>query len=214
MPSSLISTESRRRASAAVILCVLLLAGACSSSSPKANDSTDTTVAAADASPGGALRPLHATRGDDARVVDDQGRQVLLRGVNLNVLGDYYQANADYPTVIPATDADWAEMQSEGIDVVRLLMSWSSLEPTRGMIDHDYLQRIHDAVDMAKAHDIYVVLDMHQDAFSKNTPTPAGTTCPDGSKPSIGWDGAPDWATLTNGKDTCAAAGVRELSPA
>ncbi|MGZ4718752.1 MAG: glycoside hydrolase family 5 protein, partial [Acidimicrobiales bacterium] len=156
---------------------------------------------------------LHATRGTDARVLDDQGRQVLLRGVNLNVLGDYYQANPDYPTVIPATDADWAEMQSHGFDVVRLLISWSSLEPTRGAVDHDYLQRIHDAVDEARAHDIYVVLDMHQDAYGKFSPTPSGTTCPDGSKPSIGWDGAPEWATVTDGADTCAAAGVRELSP-
>src|SRR4029078_11798006 len=112
------------------------------------------------------------------------------------------------------TDADWAEMQADGMSVVRLLMSWSSLEPTRGTIAHHSLQRSHDAVEQARAHDIYVVLDMHQDAFSKNTPTPTGTTCPDGSKPSIGWDGAPEWATITDGADTCAAAGVRELSPA
>ena len=210
--------DGRRRSSvevAAALLCVLVLAAACSSSGPKdsAGISTSLKPQTTDA-PGGALRPLHATRGTDARVRDDQGRQVLLRGVNLNVLGDYYQANADYPTVIPATDADWAEMQSDGIDVVRLLLSWSSLEPTRGTIDQDYLKRVHDAVDEAKAHDIYVVLDMHQDAYGKFSPTPAGTTCPDGSKPSIGWDGAPEWATITDGADTCAAAGVRELSPA
>jgi hypothetical protein len=34
--------------------------------------------------------------------------------VNLNVLGDYYQANADYPTVIPATDADWVRCRATG----------------------------------------------------------------------------------------------------
>lgn len=215
MPSSLAPTDSRRRsAAAAVLLAVLVLAAACSSSRARDDAAPDTSLTPASEAPGGALRPLHATRGDDARVLDDRGRQVLLRGVNLNVLGDYYQANADYPTVIPATDADWAEMQSVGIDVVRLLISWSSLEPTRGTIDQDYLQRVHDAVDQAKAHDIYVVLDMHQDAFSKFSPTPTGTTCPAGSEPSIGWDGAPEWATLTDGADTCAAAGVRELSPA
>ena len=32
-------------------------------------------------------RPLRATSGDGARVVDDLGRTVLLRGVNLNGLG-------------------------------------------------------------------------------------------------------------------------------
>jgi endoglycosylceramidase len=198
----------------AIVLASLLLAASCSNSgaSSSSTDTSDGTSTEAQAS--GTLRPLHAVRGADARVLDDQGRQVLLRGVNLNVLGDYYQANADYPAVIPATDADWAEMESHGFDVVRLLMSWSSLEPTRGTIDQDYLRRIHDAVDQARAHDIYVVLDMHQDAYSKFSPTPSGTACPDGSKPSIGWDGAPEWATITDGADTCAAAGVRELSPA
>ena len=199
--------------SAVVLVTAVLLATACSSGggsdSTAASSTTTATGAASEA-----LRPLHATRGADAKVSDDQGRQVLLRGVNLNVLGDYYQANADYPTVIPATDADWAEMASHGFDVVRLLMSWSSLEPTRGTIDADYLQRVHDAVDEARAHGIYVVLDMHQDAYGKFSPTPAGVTCPDGSKPSIGWDGAPQWATITDGADTCAPAGVRELSPA
>ncbi len=215
MPSSLVPTCPRRSTAAAVLVAVLLMAAACSSSGPEASGGVETSLKPASTeAPGGALRPLHAVRGDDARVLDDQGRQVLLRGVNLNVLGDYYQANADYPTVIPATDADWAEMQSVGFDVVRLLISWSSLEPTRGTIDQDYLQRIREAVDEAKAHDIYVVLDMHQDAYGKFSPTPAGTTCPAGSEPSIGWDGAPDWATITDGADTCAAAGVRELSPA
>ena len=219
MPSTLTprrarSAGRRRSTSAAIgLLAVVLLAASCSDSSaskgPEDSAATTSSVIA-----GEPLRPLHAVRGADARVLDDQGRQVLLRGVNLNVLGDYYQANVNYPTVIPATDTDWAEMQRYGIDVVRLLVSWSSLEPTRGTIDQDYLSRIHAAVDEARAHDIYVVLDMHQDAYGKFSPTPAGTTCPDGSKPSIGWDGAPEWATITDGADTCAAAGVRELSPA
>ncbi|MGZ4695755.1 MAG: cellulase family glycosylhydrolase, partial [Acidimicrobiales bacterium] len=215
-PLSPAATRDRRRgpaATAVALLAVVVLAAACSSGSARSTTAATNPTAPA-AGGADALRPLHATRGTDARVLDDQGRQVLLRGVNLNVLGDYYQANPDYPTVIPATDADWAEMQSHGFDVVRLLISWSSLEPTRGAVDHDYLQRIHDAVDEARAHDIYVVLDMHQDAYGKFSPTPSGTTCPDGSKPSIGWDGAPEWATVTDGADTCAAAGVRELSPA
>ena len=55
---------------------------------------------------------------------------------------------------------------------------------------------------------------MHQDAWGKYVASPPGTTCPSGSKPGIGWDGAPDWATMTDGADTCAAAGVRELAPA
>ena len=36
-----------------------------------------------------ALSPLRATRGSGAAIVDRTGRQVLLRGVNVNQLGDY-----------------------------------------------------------------------------------------------------------------------------
>ncbi len=168
------------------------------------------------APPGAAssLRPLHAVRGANARVLDDQGRQVLLRGVNLNSLGDYYQPNAAYPQTIPVTEDDWARMQANGFDVVRLLVHWSALEPTRGTIDQAYIGRIQDAVDAAAAHGIYTVIDMHQDAFGKSVNTPADVTCPAGTKPNNGWDGAPAWATLTDGLDTCAPVGVRELAPA
>ena len=209
------TTRRARSLRAVVLVSVLLAVTACSSGSSQEQGSGGAgaggTTAPAAVAP---LPALMAIRGPDARVVDDKGRQVLLRGVNLNVLGDYFQANAAYPTVIPATDADWAEMAADGFNVVRLLVSWSALEPTRGAFDEAYVARIHEAVDAAKAHGIYVVLDMHQDAWGKFVASPAGTTCPASAKPGIGWDGAPDWATITDGADTCAAAGVRELAPA
>ena len=196
----------------AVVAVLALMTGVCSStssSSTTADTGTSTPVPAA-----APLPALSAMRGEGARVVDRLGRQVLLRGVNLNVLGEYFQANAAYPTVIPATDADWAEMASYGFNVVRLLVSWSALEPTRGTFNDAYVARIHEMVDGAKAHGIYVVLDMHQDAWGATIASPPGTSCLPSSKPAIGWDGAPAWATITDGADTCAAAGVRELSPA
>ncbi len=198
-------------AAAAVVLAVL--AGACSSSSGGSKDAATTVTAASAASPS-ALGALHATRGTNARILDDQGRQVLLRGVNVNSLGDYFQANAQYATTVAVTDADWAAMAANGFDVVRLLVSWSRLEPTRGKIDQAYLAKIHAAVAAAARHGIWSVIDMHQDAWGKYVASPPGVVCPSGSKPGIGWDGAPQWATITDGADTCAAAGVRELAPA
>jgi endoglycosylceramidase len=196
----------------AALMAIAVLAAACSSSGSQAGENSTTTVPATPV--GGTLRPLHALRGADARVVDDQGRQVLLRGVNLNGFGSYYEANAAYPATIPVTDGDWAAMAQQGFDVVRLLISWSSVEPTKGTIDQAYLDRIHTAVDAAAAHGLYAVLDMHQDAWGQAVATPAGATCPSGSKPGIGWDGAPAWATITDGAETCAVAGIRELAPA
>jgi endoglycosylceramidase len=179
-----------------------------------------TTIAASQA---GAARPsplrsptlfaLHATRGAEPAIVDSRGRQVILRGVNLNSLGDYYQADDRYPPVVAVKPRDWDEMARHGFDVVRLLVSWSKLEPQPGRIDHRYLWQIHRAVDAARARGIYTVVDMHQDAWGKFIASPEGVACPAGRDPAIGWDGAPKWATLTDGADTCTA-GSREASEA
>lgn len=155
-----------------------------------------------------------ATVGDRTIFVDTEGREVLLRGANLNALGDYHQADPDLPPVQPPTDADWDGMAAAGFDVARLLVSWSALEPERGQIDEEYLRRIHEAVDAAAARRIHTVIDMHQDAWGKFVATPPGTTCPEGTEVAIGWDGAPEWATLTDGAETCRPPGSREGAPA
>ena len=76
-----------------------------------------------------------------------------------------------------------------------------------------YLRRIRRTVDDAARYGIYSVIDMHQDAWGKFIASPPGTTCPAGSEPAIGWDGAPRWATITDGASTCRR-GSREESDA
>ena len=204
---------------------MLLVAGvACSSdtdptSTGDAATSSTTTATATDVARAiRTLSPLHVGAQFDpsqpAPIVDGAGRQILLRGANLNSLGDYHQANPDLPPVAPVTDADWDEMAARGISVVRLLMSWSKLEPTRGSFDDAYVEQLRGAVTEAGARGIYVVLDMHQDAYGKYIATPVGTACSGGTEAAIGWDGAPQWATLTGGADTCRSPGVRESAPA
>ena len=55
---------------------------------------------------------------------------------------------------------------------------------------------------------------MHQDAYGKFTAARPGEVCPPGFDPALGWDGAPEWATLTGGMARCAPGETRELSPA
>lgn len=157
--------------------------------------------------------PLHVKRGAKPAIVDSLGRTVLLRGVNLNALGDYYQANPDFPTVIPADENDFIQMENLGFNVVRLILSWSALEPMPGMIDEGYINKIRHFVELAKSHGMYTVLDMHQDAWGKYIASDGSEEC-GFFEPSIGWDGAPSWATITDGLSTCRVPGLRELSPA
>jgi endoglycosylceramidase len=161
----------------------------------------------------GTLLPLHAVRGTHAGIFDSAGRQVVLRGVNLNSIGDYYQANPSYAPTVPVTGADWDSMAAQGFDAVRLLVNWSRLEPTKGTVDPGYLALIHATVDAAAARGIYSVIDMHQDAWGKYIASPPAVVCPSGLHPAIGWDGAPQWATITDGAGTCND-GTRENSEA
>ncbi len=187
-------------------LVVALAAGACSSGGTSEDAGADTTgVARVDGAPFAAddLAPLHLEHGDHPRIADAGGRQVLLRGVNLNTLGEYAQANPDLDPTFPYDAADFAEMATLGFDVVRLLVSWSRLEPRPGEIDDAYVDEIHTAVEDAAAQGLYTVIDVHQDAYSPFVATPEGETCPAGLQPGIGWDGAPEWATLTDGRSTC-----------
>jgi endoglycosylceramidase len=108
------------------------------------------------------------------RIVDDQGRTVLLRGFNSDALLE--------PSVRHATldETDATLMQRAGFDVVRLPVAWSRLEPERGHIDVGYLDEIATAVAMLNRHGMYAVLDMHFLDWG----------------PRFGGSGAPQWAAL------------------
>ena len=137
------------------------------------------------------------------RIVDEHGRTVLLRGINVNQLGDYFQGAPGVPAVLPFSRADLEQIAALGLNHIRLLVHWSVLEPEPGVHDEGQLDRIRRAVDWARELGLYVVLDMHQDAWGKHVETARGETCTPPLSPAIGWDGAPEWATFTDGLARC-----------
>jgi endoglycosylceramidase len=161
------------------------------------------------------LAALHAEPDPVAggRIVDARGREVLLRGVNVNALVDYWRYGAK-PTTSALTDDDVDAIAAIGWDAVRLLVSWSRIEPRPGHYDEHYLDEVQRTVERFGRRGVYTIVDFHQDAWGPTLAAPPGTECPDGSQPAFGWDGAPGWATLASGASRCAPAGVRELSPA
>jgi len=118
-------------------------------------------------------------------LVDAAGRVVRLRGVNARVDGVFDVTFDDGRTAvepIPAFDAnDATALRDFGFDALRLPINWSALEPTKdGGFDEQYLDRVQGVVDTAAAAGLLVLLDFHQDAYSKE----------------IGEDGAPLWAIV------------------
>lgn len=148
------------------------------------------------------------------RIIDAEGREVRLRGVNVNALAEYWAGRDGVPTVFPIGDDDPETIAGTGWNVVRLLLSWSEVEPRPGEYDEGYLEDVAGAVEEFAAVGVYTIIDLHQDAWGPTLAAPDGTTCPEGSRPALGWDGAPGWATLDGGASRCAPGGTRELSPA
>lgn len=103
---------------------------------------------------------------------DCRGRLVYFRGVNAS-------GNAKLPPFIPFEDPYWWDLlASWGFNVVRLTVIWEAIEPEPGVYDQVYLDKIETLVDEASKRGIYVLMDMHQDLYSRW----------------LGGDGAPYWA--------------------
>jgi endoglycosylceramidase len=117
-------------------------------------------------------------------------------------------------SVAPASGDDFAQLRALGFDVVRLVLNWSQLEPTPGVYSKTYLARVAQVVSWARQQGIYVILDMHQDQFSRYILPADAKVAPPGCTPSGGSDGAPAWAVQAGGQAGCALYGIDELNPA
>jgi endoglycosylceramidase len=76
------------------------------------------------------------------------------------------------------------------MNVLRLLFTWEAYEPQPGHYDAQYLRYIEDVVDEAEREGLYVIVDFHQDAFSRFTNGGCGEGFP-------AWALPPDLTPLT-----------------
>jgi len=110
--------------------------------------------------------------------VDAAGRHVMLNGVNL------VNKNPDEGYIGSEGAQEFENFKKWGFNIIRLGVIWDGLEPEPGVYDETYLEKIDQQIEWAKANGLYVFLDMHQDLFSVKYS-----------------DGAPEWATLDEGKE-------------
>jgi endoglycosylceramidase len=191
----------------------------------------------------GPLAWLHVDhpQGGTPFIADEQGRMVLLHGAIPGGLIDFwsgtdpsktnpppfYSTNpadydggrcpANYATVKvpPLCQKDVQEMAAMGFNSIRLALTWSLLEPQRGQFNKQYLDRIAQVVGWARAAGMYVIIDMHQNAYSRYVGRSDPLPLPGGQHADM-WNnsGAPAWATITDGLPSEIYEGQRELSPA
>src|SRR4030095_639753 len=88
------------------------------------------------------------------RIADAFDRTVLLRGVNVNAHVEYWAYDPARFTTYPFTDANAEAIASFGWTAVRLLLSWSRVEPEPGVYDEAYLDDIEAAILVLQSHGI------------------------------------------------------------
>lgn len=118
---------------------------------------------------------------DGMRFIDKSGRQVFFNGVNISLKGEKKGEKTVYKfdTVQEKTIA---ALRARGINLIRLILTWDGVEPHPGVYDEFYLDHYREIASWCEKYGVYFILDMHQDLYSSR----------------IG-DGAPEWATLTDG---------------
>ena len=111
--------------------------------------------------------PLH-TRG--SRLIDSQGRVVILRGAN-------YSGRHKQPPFLIDDPAPLARLARWGFNALRLVLVWEALEPRPGQVDAAFLDRVEALCQRAGELGLHVIVDLHQDIYGRL----------------FGGSGAPDW---------------------
>ncbi len=164
----------QRAGTFATVLMVLAVAASCGG-----NQESDIATAPGESKPVLGT-PIHATRFvsvSDGKFFDRDGRQILFHGLSVISTSKAEQYQSWHGP------EEFAAMRNWGMNCVRLGILWDGVEPEPGQYDEEYLSKVDKRVAWAKEHGIYVILDMHQDLFSV-----------------LYADGAPEWATLTDGE--------------
>ena len=149
-----------------------------------------------------------ASRG--TKFVDNEGRTLTLRGVNLGgaklpagYRSDQSEEAGDDASYIgrpfPLSEAaeHLGRLRAWGFNIVRLSVTWDALEHKGPkQYDTDYVQYVLEVVKACKAFGLYVYVDPHQDVWSRH----------------CGGSGAPAW-TQRAGADDPPGRSCRAHSP-
>ncbi len=174
-----------------ILLCLLALvqAGCSRGSGQRSTPDRDASQGAV---------PMHFLAVEDMRILDEQGREVILRGINHIALrsdrnhppyrGDDGRLTADSELfeLQDLEEADFDFIASMGLNALRLVVTWEFAQPDPPPAPYNeaYFRRIDDFIASAKARGLYVIFDFGQFGWGRSLGGNAG---------------APDWTV----SDTC-----------
>lgn len=112
--------------------------------------------------------------------IDEYDRQRIFNGINYT---DKSGLKYCFINSNEYTELNLRKLSECGFNVIRLGVTWEAIEPEPNKYNEDYIDKIVNFMDVCHKYGMYVFIDMHQDLYG-----PAG-----------GSDGAPEWASLTDG---------------
>ncbi len=141
---------------------------------------------------------------EDSHFKDEQGRTLILRGINLcgsskvplRPNGATYLRDAFFehravsfvgrPFPLEEANEHLARLREWGLTCLRFLVTWEAIEhPGPGIYDQAYLDYVYAIIKKAEAYGMQVLIDPHQDVWSRFS----------------GGDGAPGWTFEAVGMD-------------
>lgn len=104
---------------------------------------------------------------------DEMGRELLLRGVNLSGVSKYPSSKSgsfvNRPFPLKDAKEHFARIRDLGMNHIRFITTWEAIERDGpGLYDEEYITYVADFCKLAADWGIYVVIDMHQDLFSRH----------------------------------------------
>ncbi|EOQ87193.1 glycoside hydrolase, family 5 domain protein [Leptospira yanagawae serovar Saopaulo str. Sao Paulo = ATCC 700523] len=105
----------------------------------------------------------------DAIWIDGLGREVSFRG--FNVSGNVKLAEHGFKAFRNANDAEEAFKglsKTTGSNMIRYTIAWEGVHPEVDTFDESYLNEVVTQIKKATSKRIYVLVDYHQDLFSRN----------------------------------------------
>lgn len=129
------------------------------------------------------------TQSKAKHISDRTGRTIIYHGVNVSnyskhcapPLDSTGRGRAGHPW---HGEKEIANLEAWGFNLVRYLVHWEAIEPSRGEYDEAYLDSVVSDMALYAAHGIDVIIDFHQDLFAQR----------------YHGNGFPEWAVRDDGK--------------
>lgn len=121
---------------------------------------------------------LTKPRNDRTYIRDGQNRYLQFHGINVSCAtkigppGKNAQGQESYvgrPFPLSEAREHYARLRAAGFNSMRLLVLWEGVEPRqKGEYDEEYIAYVRELVKLANEYGLYVLIDFHQDIFSRH----------------------------------------------